>query len=247
MELTEKQRIKIRRLHRKGRSSEEIARKVGVDRGTVAAYIANVTRKKKMKRIKKKLFILECTSESKEEKSESLLLWELVRILEPRVSLRIAKVRGRRGFVEELKNADELFIHISAHGKYRKGKRVRGAFICFPSGGSFNTDDLKGLWATRSRSKKPKLVVLSACETGRQDMARALYEAGCRYFIAPLHKTYWFDAAIFLTIFYRLLLVENHTPWVSFKKTDITLKHIFPTLTGAWSFYNRGEKVLYEE
>jgi CHAT domain-containing protein len=213
-----------------------------------AAYLANITRKEEDKRIKKKLLILECTSEPKEQKSESLLLIELLRILEPAVQqLRIRKVRGRSGFIRELQNADELFIHVSAHGKHHTGKRVRGTFICFPSGGRVDTNDLKDIWAGRSDAKKPKLIVLSACETGHKDMATALYEAGCRYLVAPMHETYWFDAAVFLTIFYRLLLVENHRPWVAFKKTDYALKRIFPNLTGVWAFFDRGERVLYEE
>lgn len=248
MQLTERQRIRIEKLRRRGKSSEEIAEKLGLDQAAVAAVLANITREKEMKKVKKRLLIVECTSESEEDKSESSLLIELIRILEPTpMELRIVKVRGRSGFLRELENSNELCIHISAHGKHRKGKRARGTFIYFPSGKRVDTNDLKRVWAGRSISKKPRLVVLSACETGHQDMARALYEAGCRYFIAPVHDTYWFDAAIFLTIFYRLLFVEGHGPWVAFKKTDYALKRIFPNLTGAWSFYDRGQKILYEE
>ncbi len=215
---------------------------MGIEKGSVAAYVANVTKERELRKIREKLLIIECTSESQEEKSESLLLNELIRILQPINKPRIAKARGRQPFLDEMENAEEMFIHISAHGKFRKGKRVCGTRIYFPSGKSIHSNDLKKLWVGRRDSKKPKLILLSACQGGHKDMAKALYGAGCRYFIAPEDDVYWFDAAVFLTVFYSLLLVENHTPWVSFKKADYGLRHIFPNLSGNWRFYDRGRK-----
>ena len=237
--LTERQRVKVRKLRRKGESSENIAEKTGLDIGTVAAYLANITKKKELRRIKEKLLIIECTSESKEEKSESLLLHELLRILESATQLKIVKIRGRQRFLEELRNAEQLFIHVSAHGEYRKGKRIRGTFLHFLSGTRIHTDDLKHLWVGRHSSKKPMLILFSACEAGHKDMAKTLYEAGCRYYIAPEDDVYWFDAAIFLTVFYRLLLVEGHSPWIAYKKADFGLKQILPYLSGKWCFYDK--------
>lgn len=246
MNLTDNQRARIKRLSRQRKSSEQIAKIMAIDKGSVAAYLANVTKEKELRKIKEKLLIIECTSESVEDKSESLLLNELIRILEPITEPRIVQARGRRPFLDEMENAEEFFIHISAHGKFRKGKRVCGTYIYFPSGKRVSASDLKKLWNGRRGSKKPKLIILSACQTGQQDMAKALYEAGCRYFIAPEEDVYWFDAAVFLTIFYTLLLVENHTPWVSFKKADYGLKNIFPSLSGKWRFYDKGENITYE-
>jgi hypothetical protein len=247
MELTDKQRARIRRLFRRRNTSEQIAKITGIDKGSVRAYIASVTKEKEQRRIREKLLIVECTSEAKEDKSESLLLNELIRILEPATKPRTVQVRGRKPFLDELEGADELFIHISAHGKFRKGRRVCGTRIYFPSGKSVYSNDLKKLWTGRRNSKKPKLILLSACQTGQQDMAKAFYEAGCRYLIAPEDDVYWFDAAIFLAVFYTLLLVENHTPWVSFKKTVYGLKQIFPNLSGKWRFYDKGKKTLIYE
>jgi len=246
MDLTDKQRARIRQLLRQRNNSEQIAKITRIDKGSVAAYTASVTKEKELRKIREKLLIVEGTSESKEDKSESMLLNELIRILEPITKPRVVNVRGRKPFLDEMEKAEEMFIHISAHGKFRKGKRVCGTRIYFPSGKSVHSNDLKKLWKRRRKSKKPKLILLSACQTGQEDMAKALYEAGCRYFIAPEDNVYWFDAAIFLTVFYTLLLVEYHTPWVSFKKTVFGLKQIFPNLSGKWRFYDKGEKVTYE-
>ncbi len=246
MNLSEKQRIKIRRFLWRGKNSDQIAEIMGIDKGSVAAYAANLTREKELKKIRNKILILECTSEAQEDKSESLLLKELIRIIRTANKPRIVQVRGRKPFLDEIENADELFIHISANGKFRRGKRICRTRIYFPSGKSVTANDFRELWGGRRKAKKPKLILLSACQTGHQDLAKALYEAGCRYFIAPEDDVYWFDAAVFLTVFYNLLLVENHTPWVAYKKADSGLKQIFPCLSGKWRFYDRGEKVTYE-
>lgn len=43
-------------------------------------------------------------------------------------------------------------------------------------------------------------------------MVEALNDTRVKYFLAPTEDVNWFDAALFLTIFYRLLLVEERTP-----------------------------------
>ncbi|MDH5793935.1 MAG: hypothetical protein OEZ18_05180 [Candidatus Bathyarchaeota archaeon] len=52
--------------------------------------------------------------------SEGWLLWELMRILgyEKRTNLKI--IGGSNRLLEELKNAEERFIHISAHGDFHQ-------------------------------------------------------------------------------------------------------------------------------
>jgi CHAT domain-containing protein len=246
MSLTDRQRTRIRRLLRRGKNSEEIAKITAIDKGSVVAYSASVTKERELRKIRKQLLILECTSEAKEDRSESLLLNELIRIIGTPNQPRLVKVRGRQPFLEEMENAEEFFIHISAHGRFRKGKRVCRTRIHFPSGKSVYASDLRKLWSKRRSSKKPKLILLSACQTGRQDLAEAFYEAGCRYFIAPEEDVYWFDAAVFLTIFYNLLLSENHSPWVAYKKADYGLRQMFPNLSGNWQFFDRGVRRTYK-
>lgn len=88
--------------------------------------------------------------------------------------------------------------------------------------------------------------MLSACETGHVDMVRAFSDAGCQYCIAPLHETSWEDAVVFSTLLYKLLIGERMSPWV-FKKTVFGISNALPRLSGAWSFYEWGEKVIIEE
>lgn len=100
---------------------------------------------------------------------------------------------------------------------------------------------------SRKRYETPNLVVLSACEAGHVDMVRAFSHAGCRYCIAPLHDPFFEDAAIFLTLFYKLLVGEKSSPWIAFKNTMTGLSQGLPRLSGAWSFYEWGEKCFIQE
>ena len=182
------------------------------------------------------MLILECTSESREKMSEGLLLKELVRILEPATPPRVVQVRGVSRFKRELKNSTEMVIHISAHGRFYYKKTTR---IDFPSGKWITADQTRKI--IDERSEKPILMVFSACSVGNEDMVKCLKEAGVKYFMAPSEDVYWFDAAIFLTVFYRLLLVENHSPWIAFRKIERMRKLFFPKLTGTWNFFEQGK------
>jgi len=188
-----------------------------------------------------KLLILECASENKEKMSEGLLLWELTRILgyEKRTNLKV--ISGPNRLIKELENAEERYIHISAHGDFHQ---TRGTYLTTPRKGKVYSSDLSGMWANRKKSEIPSLVVLSACEAGHIDMVRAFSNAGCKYCLAPLHETFFEDAAVFLALFYKLLLGEKSSPWIAFKNTMIGLFQSLPKLSGAWSFYECGEKCL---
>jgi CHAT domain-containing protein len=109
--------------------------------------------------------------------------------------------------------------------------------------GKVYSNELIDLWIAKKASQIPRLVVLSACEAGHIDMVRAFSDAGCRYCIAPLHDTYFEDSATFLTIFYRLLIGEKNSPWIAFKNATLGVAVSIPQLSGAWSFYEWGEKV----
>ena len=73
-------------------------------------------------------------------------------------------------------------------------------------------------------------------------MVKTLSDAGCRYCLAPLHEPSFADAAVFLTLFYRLLIGEGSSPWVAFRNAMRGFSSVLPTQTGAWSFYEWGEK-----
>jgi hypothetical protein len=192
---------------------------------------------------KPRLLILECTSASAEGMSEGKLMWELMRILGLRKRTKFLLIHGRTDFLNNVEKMEEPYLHISAHGDFSPKK---GTWINVPHSGKILPNDMTRLWEDRRASKVPKLVVLSACESGHTDMVRAFSDSGCRYCIAPLHETYWEDAAVFSTVLYKLLIGENSSPWVSYKKSMLAVSTAVPRLTGAWSFYDRGEKVLLE-
>jgi hypothetical protein len=194
-------------------------------------------------RRKPKLVILECTSESKEKMSEGMLLWELMRILGFRNRTRLLSIENADSFLRKLEGIQEPYLHISAHGDFDP---ARGTRIDLPHKAKIYSSDLVDLWKNKARSKIPKLIVLSACETGHVDMVRAFSDAGCQYCIAPLHETLWEDAAVFSTLLYKLLIGERMSPWVSFKKADIGISNVLPRLSGAWSFYEWGKKLIIE-
>ena len=176
-----------------------------------------------------KLRILECVAKT-EGKPEGELLSKLMRILEIRSNLK--RIYGKESLLKELENAEEPYIHISAHGDY--SHRI-GTYIKTPRG-KVSVKDIEEC------DIQTDLVVLTACKVGRADMARAFWDAECRYFIAPLHDLYWEDSAVFSVMFYRRLLGEGKTPWIAFK-SGIT----FPNIEGCFSFYEKGEKAFLEE
>ncbi|NIO37020.1 hypothetical protein GTO27_04885 [Candidatus Bathyarchaeota archaeon] len=182
------------------------------------------------------MLILDCTSEPQENKSEGLLLKELVRILEPKVSPRVIKVRGVSAFKRRLRDSSERLVHVSAHGRYYYKKTTR---LNFPSGKWITAKGIRQILTKREET--PMLMVFSACSVGNEDIVRSLKEAGVKYLIAPTEDVYWFDAAMFLTIFYRLLLVEARSPWVAYRNSERARKLFFPKLTGIWNFFQDGK------
>lgn len=187
-----------------------------------------------------RLLIVECTSESKEKMSEGRLLKELMRILGFEKQTRLRIISNKNRFLKELENMEEPYLHISAHGDFDP---LKGTWIKIPSGERIYSSDLLGLWEGKAKSKIPRLVVLSACETGHVDMVRVFSDNGCQYCIAPLHEPSWEDAALFSTMFYKLLIGEGMNPRVSFRRTLLGLSNALPRLPGAWSFYRWGVKL----
>lgn len=70
-------------------------------------------------------------------------------------------------------------------------------------------------------------------------MVRAFSDAGCKYCIAPLKDTSFEDAAVFLAVFYKLIIGEKKTPWIAFRNSIVGLSQSLPKLSEAWSFYVR--------
>ena len=172
--------------------------------------------------------------------SEGRLLRELMRILGFEKRTRFRSISNRDRFLKELEDMEEPYLHISAHGDFDP---ARGTWIKFPLYDKIYSSDLRDVWENKSKSRIPKLVVLSACETGHVDMVRVFSNNGCQYCIAPLHEPTWEDAAVFSTMFYKLLIGEERSPWVSFKKAVFGISNALPRLSGAWSFYRWGEKL----
>jgi len=190
--------------------------------------------------VKTKLSILDLTSEIKEEMSEGWLLWELMRILGYEKNINFEYVRGKRHFLQILNDVKGAYVHIGAHGKVESGTTG----LITPRGATIKSEDLEGIWNVRKR--KPRLVVLSACEAGHEDLVNAFTDLGVKYVIAPLHDTYWDDAAVFLTMFYKLLIGEEKTPWVSYRNAICGYQQTFKKLSGAWRFYENKNHIQVE-
>jgi hypothetical protein len=180
----------------------------------------------------KGMLILECTSERQERMSEGLLIKELIRILEPSIIPNVVPARGVSSFKKALRDSSETVIHVSAHGRYYYKKTTK---LDFPSKKSITTDEKHE--QLLKRSEKPVLMVFSACSVGNKDMVKSLNDAGVKYFIAPTEDVDWFDAALFLTLFYRFLFVEERSPWIAYRNSDRIRKKFFPKLTGRWYFF----------
>ena len=189
--------------------NKQIAKRIRESWETVLAFVANQTRKKEGDKIRKgSLLVLDCTSEEDEQRSEGLFLNELVRMFDPSIKAHVEPVQDKDTFYKIFKKAKEPTMHISSHGKHYirnqkiNGKYCKGTNLFFPSGEWLSSDELRELLSSKIDRERPKMVIMSACEGGGEDMVRAMNQGGCRYFIAPSDETYWFDAATFIGLFY---------------------------------------------
>jgi hypothetical protein len=188
--------------------------------------------------IRRGLLILDCTAKT-ERKSEGNLIYELMRILDydRKLSLkRPLKIKRKDTFLKKLNNTNAYSIHISSHGDHDE----KGTYFALPFGGKVYAGHLKDLWENRNLREKPRLLALSACFTGSEDLIKAFSDAGCQYCIAPKKDPFWHDAALFWTKFYTVLFFEclKSSPWIAFKKTQ----EILPTLSGNWTFFKWGKQ-----
>lgn len=192
--------------------------------------------------VKKSLLILELTSEKIEKKSEGWLLFELIKILWNESRVEFPNSVGKTNFLDALKNTEHRYVHVSSHGY--SGVRGTSLQVQRKRNGRFmkiKPEDFKGLW--ENHKKTPKLIVLSACDAGHQDMIKALAKEGVKHVIAPLHTTFWDYTAAFSILFYKSLLGGGHSPWVSYRKAQLGMDAAFPDSTGKWRFYEWGEYI----
>lgn len=116
---------------------------------------------------------------------------------------RYVKIRNRNHFVNTLSRAKEKCIHISAHGEFHK--RRKKTRLILPYGDLTPTNIREKLYS----KLKNKILFVNACEVAHYDMAHAFLDCGCRYFVAPLRRVEWVDAAVFAILFYKALLIDH--------------------------------------
>jgi hypothetical protein len=145
-----------------------------------------------MPRLPKRVHILEMHL-SKDHASEGEFLAEYFRVLG--VQAELIPIRSRVRLKEELTRPGAGYIHISAHG----GVTDQGTSFWISDWSWLSAGELVDF----RRSLQGRVVVATACQTGKADMGRRLLALGCKYYIAPRRDTYWADAAVFSALLYR--------------------------------------------
>jgi hypothetical protein len=200
-----------------------------------------------LNKTKNRVLIVDTTSPSREHKSESNFLHELLRMYNwnGAIASTPKSVKAKEKFLQTLRDAKERYIHVSAHGSAHdeEGKptetRIQAGIWLELEPSDIYRKDKTGttrLWPKNGHA--PYIIVATACEAGRQDLANAFWKTGCRYYVAPLHKVPWINSAIFSTLFYYYLLVERWSPIAAFRKTIERL----PDQTGKWILFEKGKK-----
>jgi hypothetical protein len=213
-----------------------------------AARKAWETRLSKWEELRSSILLIECIPEKDIDCSEGKMLEQLFRIINlqmsdnrEKVDLATAKGNTPEDLLRTLRKAEQSCIHISCHGQFYKSYGKTG--LKLPEGRLFSDgitskDETSPIWNERVNDKKqpiPQLVFLSACETAHEkDMVERFMQAGVRYVIAPRKDPRFSDAALFASIFYPLVYVEQKNPLNAFKK----VKKAFPAMTGNWKFFD---------
>lgn len=239
----------IVRLIRKGLSNEEIAKRTKQKVESIPGIKANLTKTSKKRKIRNGPFlILECTPEALNGyQNEGAFVKEMAKIFNPMADPRVVPVQTSSTFLALL-NEPYSVLHISTHGRnYLSNHNVishKGTIVAFSDGSYVTAEEIKQELLKKKPKDRPKLLILSACQTGSDEMALAL-KGVCEYFIAPTEKTTWLDSTIFSTLFYRLLFVEDSTPWKAFDRTDKAFKKLLhKNYSGIWNIYH-GDKQCF--
>ena len=146
--------------------------------------------------------------------SESNLLYELLRIYnaDSPVKPNRTPIKSKEDFINKLRASREYYIHISAHGRahVENNKPTRTKI----KAGIWGELDRKDIFDGKTKwwpdaDRRPSLIVATACEAGRNDLAAAFWKTGCDNYIAPFRKVPWINAAVFSTLFYFNLFVND--------------------------------------
>jgi hypothetical protein len=244
-------RSQIERLLLKGRpkkirdakisTSEWIHRETLIPERTIAGVIANLSK------TKNKITIIESTFDSVEEKSESKYLAELLRIynLTGAVKPNPLKVSSKQKFLDAINCSKAWYLHISAHGFHVRKQGVTGIISGANEGSWLSPEDIK-LKCLPKPQDEERIVVASACEVGQENMASAFKDIGYKYYIAPQEKVPWDDAALFHTLFYRFLLIEDEREQIEDAFNDTIAR--YPELKlpeyGCWRLFKDGIPIM---
>ncbi len=240
-------RKQARKLSAAAEKAWETRRKIA-RRLSKAARKAWETRLSNWEELRGSILLVECIPEEDIDCSEGRMLKQLFRIINlqmsdnrEKVDWVATKVNAPDELLGILQKTDQSCIHISCHGQFYKNYRKTGLRL---SDGRLFSDELTSkdgtspIWNERVNDKKqpiPQLVFLSACETAHErDMVERFMQAGVRYVIAPRKDPRFSDAALFASIFYPLVYVEQKNPFNAFKK----VKRAFPAMTGNWKFFD---------
>jgi len=104
-------------------------------------------------------------------------------------------VESKADFINWLEKETD-FLHVSAHGKRKKGKTV----LKITRGSIITSEEIEKL------NIKAKVIFVSACQQSRKDMADAFLKAGkpkYRYYIAPRVDVPFDEAFIVALLFYK--------------------------------------------
>lgn len=208
-----------------------------------AAREAWETRRVQWQNLRSSILLIECIPESDSNCSEAKMLMELFRIInlqmrdnKETVEWTTKKAGSREQLLKILNKAKQSCVHISCHGQYYKNYKKTGLKLC---DGTMFSDQIPDpfLWDEHFDNNEPipQLVFLSACETAHvADFCERFMQAGARYVIAPKDETRFSDAALFSSVFYTLVFVEQKNPYRAYSK----IRKAFPTLSGRWRFYD---------
>jgi hypothetical protein len=215
-----------------------------------AAKKAWKTRLNEWQNLRRSILLIECIPESNIDCSEGEMLSELFRIVNHQMSDNYEKVewassraKSPEQLLKILRKAEQSCIHISCHGQYYENYKKTGLKLeegrLFSDQICASKDANLPIWNERRIGDDvtaiPQLVFLSACETAYvTDLCERFMQAGVRYVIAPKEETRFSDSAIFSSVFYPLVYVEQKNPYMAFRK----IKETFPTMSGKWQFYD---------
>lgn len=200
-----------------------------------------------LKKTKCAVLIIDTTSPSREKKSESDFMQELLQIYNSArpVKPNSIPIKAKDDFIQTIRAARQRYIHISAHGiaHDEDGNPIEtniqaGIWKSLVAGDIYNENRgrVESLWPDKNQA--PYLIVAAACEAGRIDIADAFLKAGCKHYIAPLKKVPWANSAVFCTLFYYYLIARGWSPYVAFNKTVERL----PDKSGRWKFFRQRRK-----